>query len=106
MHAGEWQQLQSSRLGADWATDSPRILTRELQMAGPRGEGSPMIICLPSTIDAKRLVPSGHTLRVLTMTPETLMQGTVQALTTQSATSQSVTVEAVKAQSVVAMGIK
>ena len=106
MQAGEWQQLQSSRLGADWATDLPRILARELQMAGPIGEQSPMIICLPSTIDAKRLVPSGHTLRVLTMTPETLMQGTVQALTTQSATSQSVTVEAVKAQSVVAMGIK
>ena len=110
MQAGEWQQLQSNRLGADWATDLPRILARELQMAGPIGEQSPMIICLPSTIEAKRLVPSGHTLRVLTMTPETLMQGTVQGtvqvLTTQSATSQSVTVEAVKAQSVVAMGIK
>ena len=111
MHAGEWQQLKSSRLGADWATDSPRILTRELQMACPRGERSPMIICLPSTIDVKSFVPSGHSLRVLTMTPEVLMQSAAKHLTTQLVTTQSVTTHSAattlnKAQSVVAMGIK
>ena len=111
MHAGEWQQLQSSRLGADWATDLPRILTRELQMAGPGGERSPMIICLPRTIDVKSFLPSGHSLRVLTMTPEALMQSaakplTTQLVTTQSVTTQSAAIAMVKAQSVVAMGIK
>ncbi len=111
MQAGEWQQLQSNRLGADWATDCPRILARELQMAGSIGEQSPMIICLPSKIDVKNFVPSGHSLRVLTMTPEALMQSGAKPLTTQLVTTQSVTTHSaatipVKAQSVVAMDNK
>ena len=106
MHAGEWQQLQSSRLGADWVTDLPRVLARELQMAGPIGERSQMIICLPNTIDAGRLVLGGRYLRILTMTPEALMQSAVKSLTTQSVNTQSATTRAVKAQSVVEMGLK
>ncbi len=96
MHSGDWQLLHSSRLGADWATDLPRVLGREFQMAGPLGERSQMIVCLPGYIDPKRLAPENHALRILTMTPEMLMQGTVQAVAVQLA----------RAQSAVAMGAK
>lgn len=96
MHSGDWQLLHSSRLGADWATDLPRVLGREFQMVGPVGERSQMIVCLPGYIDPKRLAPENHSLRILTMTPEMLMQGTVQ----------SVAVQVARAQSAVAMGVK
>ena len=91
MQGGDWQQLHTSRLGADWASDLPRVLGREFQMVGPIGERSQMIVCLPGYIDPKRLVPENHSLRILTMTPEMLMQGSVHP---------------VRAQPVVAMGVK
>ena len=96
MQGGDWQQLHTSRLGADWAADLPRVLGREFQMVGPIGERSQMIVCLPGYIDPKRLAPENHALRILTMTPEMLMQGSVQSVTAQS----------VSAQSAVAMGVK
>ncbi len=91
MHGGDWQLLHTSRLSADWASDLPRVLGREFQMVGPIGERSQMIVCLPGYIDPKRLVPENHSLRILTMTPEMLMQGSVHP---------------VRAQPVVAMGVK
>ena len=96
MHGGDWQLLHTSRLGADWASDLPRILGREFQMVGPIGERSQMIVCLPGYIEPNRLAPENHALRILSMTPETLMQGGVQSVTVQSATVRSV----------VAMGVK
>ncbi len=91
MHGGDWQLLHTSRLGVDWATDLPRVLGREFQMVGPIGERSQMIVCLPGYIDPKRLAPENHSLRILTMTPEMLMQGSVQLI---------------RARPVVAMGVK
>ena len=91
MHGGDWQLVHTSRLGADWATDLPRVLGREFQMVGPIGERSQMIVCLPGYIDPKRLAPANHSLRILTMTPEMLMQGSVQLIS---------------ARPVVAMGVK
>ena len=96
MHGGDWQLLHTSRLGADWASDLPRVLGREFQMVGPIGERSQMIVCLPGYIDPKRLAPENHSSRILTMTPEMLMQGSVQSVTAQS----------VRAQSAVVMGVK
>ncbi len=80
MHNGEWQLLHSTRLGADWAAELPRVLGREFQMAGPESEGSQMLLCLPGYMDHKRLAPENHALRILTMTPEMLMQGAVQSV--------------------------
>lgn len=91
MRGGDWQLLHTSRLGADWAADLPRVLGREFQMVAPVAESSQMIVCLPGYIDPKRLAPENHSLRILTMTPEMLMQGSVHQ---------------VKTQPVVAMGIK
>lgn len=100
MQGGDWQQLHTSRLGADWAADLPRVLAREFQMVGSTGERSQMIVCLPGYIDPKHIMPSNHALRILTMTPEMLMQGTVKTMTMQAA------VQAVKTQSAAAMGVK
>ena len=91
MQGGDWRLLHTSRLGTDWATDLPRVLGREFQMVGPIGERSQMIVCLPGYIDPKRLAPVNHSLRILTMTPEMLMQGSVQLIS---------------ARPVVAMGVK
>ena len=77
---GDWQLLHSSRLGTDWAAELPRVLGREFQMAGPAGESGQMLLCLPGYIDHKRLVPENHSLRILTMTPEMLLQGAVQSV--------------------------
>ena len=96
MHGGDWQLLHTSRLSADWASDLPRVLGREFQMVGPIGERRQMIVCLPGYIDPKRLAQENHALRILSMTPEMLMQGSVQ----------SVTVQSLRAQSAVAMGVK
>ena len=100
MQGGDWRQLHTSRLGADWAADLPRVLEREFQMVGPIGERSQMIVCLPSYVDPKRVAP-GNSLRVLTMTPEMLMQNAVKSIKVQSASAQSVT-----AQPTVVMGVK
>ena len=91
MQGGDWRLLHTSRLGTDWATDLPRVLGREFQMVGPIGERGQMIVCLPGYIDPKRLAPVNHSLRILTMTPEMLMQGSVQLIS---------------ARPVVAMGVK
>ena len=100
MQGGDWRQLHTSRLGADWAAELPRVLEREFQMVGPIGERSQMIVCLPSYVDPKRVAP-GNSLRVLTMTPEMLMQNAVKSIKVQSASAQSVT-----AQPTVVMGVK
>ncbi len=75
-----WQLLHSTRLGPDWTTELPRVLGREFQMAGPESESSQLLLCLPGAIDHKRLLPDSHSLRILTMTPEMLLQGVVQAV--------------------------
>ena len=90
MHGGNWQLLHSSRLGADWATDLPRVLGREFQMVGPIGERSQMIVCLPGYIDPKHLAPENHYLRILTMTPEILMQGSVQLVSARPVVAMEV----------------
>jgi hypothetical protein len=78
VQAGDWKILNTSRLGADWAAELPRVMGREFQMAGLENEGSNMLLCLPGYIDHKRLAPENHAMRVLTMTPEMLIQGVVQ----------------------------
>lgn len=85
MRNGDWQLLRSARLGTDWAADLPRVLGREFQQVGLIGERSQMIVCLPGVIDPKRLVPENHTLRLLTMTPEMLMQGAVRPMLSSGA---------------------
>ena len=100
MQGGDWRQLHTSRLGADWAADLPRVLEREFQMVGPIGERSQMIVCLPSYVDPKR-VALGNSLRVLTMTPEMLMQNAVKSIKVQPASAQSD-----PAQPTVVMGVK
>ena len=100
MHGGDWQLLHTSRLGSDWASDLPRVLGREFQMVGSVGERTQMIVCLPGYIDPKRLAPENHALRILTMTPEMLVQGAVKPVSIQAA------VHAVKVQPAAAMGVK
>ena len=80
MRNGDWQLLHSARLGADWAADLPRVLGREFQQVGLIGERSQMVVCLPGYIDPKRLAPENHSIRLLTMTPEMLVQGAVKPL--------------------------
>ena len=106
MQNGDWQQLHNSRLGADWAADLPRVLSREFQMVGPIGERSQMIICLPGYIDPKRIAPDNHGSRILTMTPEMLLQNAIQSIIVQSASTQSASTQSAKAQSPVARGVK
>ena len=77
---GDWQLLHSSRLGTDWAAELPWVLGREFQMAGTDSERSQLLLCLPSAIDHKRLLPDSHSLRILTMTSEMLLQDVVQAV--------------------------
>ena len=101
MQGGDWQQLHTSRLGADWAADLPRVLGREFQMVGPIGERSQMIACLPGYIDPKRIAPDNHALRILTMTPEMLLQNAVKSISIQAASTQSI-----KTRPAVAMGVK
>ncbi len=80
MRNGDWQLLRSARLDTDWAADLPRILGREFQQIGLVSERSQMTVCLPGYIDPKRLAPENHSVRLLTMTPEMLVQGAVKSM--------------------------
>jgi hypothetical protein len=80
MRNGDWQLLHSARLGGDWAADLPRVLGREFQQIGLVGERGQMTVCLPGYLDPKRLAPENHSVRLLTMTPEMLVQGAVKSM--------------------------
>ncbi len=75
---GEWRSMRVLRLGQDWADELPMLIGRELQISGLAGEQGQMLLCLPTHIDRSRLAIPGWSLRIVSMQPETLIQGKVQ----------------------------
>ena len=69
---GDWQSLSSTKLSSDWAGELPNVIEREVQRIGTEATIGSILLCLPDFFDHKRLVPENQSVRILTMSPETL----------------------------------
>ena len=74
---GDWKTLHTSKLGQDWAVELPNVIEREFQITGTEDTVSTMVLCLPGFFDHKRLITGSRSVRVLTMSPETLQKRSV-----------------------------
>lgn len=77
---GDWQTLHTSRIGADWSAELPKVIARELQMIGAANGQVDMLLCVPAHFDHKRIETNKQSLRVMIMTPEMLQQGAVNTV--------------------------
>jgi hypothetical protein len=77
---GNWKMLHSSKLGIDWAAELPNAIEREFQRIGSVGDVSNILLCLPGYFDHKRLKFQNLSVRILTMSPESLQQNKVLSI--------------------------
>jgi hypothetical protein len=69
---GNWKMLHSSKLGNDWAAELPNTIEREFQRIGLTEDVGNILLCLPGYFDHKRLKFQNLSVRILTMSPESL----------------------------------
>ncbi|MEQ1767533.1 MAG: hypothetical protein ABL859_08915 [Methylotenera sp.] len=77
---GDWVSLNSSKLGPDWSAELSNVIERELQKIDSVQEVENVLLCLPDYFDVKRLGNHSQSIRILTITPETLQDGKVLAI--------------------------
>lgn len=77
---GAWVSLNASKLASDWSAELPSVIGRELQkVASTEGVGN-LLLCLPDYFDVKRLAMDNPSIRIVTMSPEILQQGSVKTI--------------------------
>lgn len=85
---GDWKSLNSTKLGSDWAGELPNVIEREFQRIGAdAGAIGNILLCLPDFFDHKRLTMENQSVRILTMSPETLQKRTVLSVASVEAKS-------------------
>jgi hypothetical protein len=77
---GDWKSLHTSKLGIDWADELPNVIEREFQRSGAEDITNPLVLCLPGFFDHKRLMAGSRSVRVLTMSPESLQKRAVVSI--------------------------